>query len=106
MGCLLIFFLKRKEAGKGWTVALSHGPEPTEQTLRESKENTATKSQWSAATGLKKIINKKKLRKKKEEKNPSSCSQNMYDGAEAIFKRVRAAYTQASWQTAADVDSY
>lgn len=43
------------------------------------------RSNWA-----KKIKKIKKITQKKEEKNPSSCSQNMYDGAEAIFKRVKA----------------
>ena len=56
-----------------WVVALSHGPEPTEQTLGESKENTATKSQWSAALGLRKKEEEEKNDRKK--KSPFSFSQ-------------------------------
>jgi len=40
-------------------VALSHGPEPTEQTLRESKENTATKIRSTRAENGEKERRKK-----------------------------------------------
>lgn len=76
---------------EGWVVALSHGPEPTEQTLGESKENTATKSQWSAALGLK----KKKERKRKRKidgKKPFLLQPNMYNGTDTIFKATEAAF--------------
>ena len=121
MGCLLYIYIyiyiivvSISRASEGWGLSggsFSHGPEPTEQTLRESKENTATKSQWSAAVGLKKEKKKKKRKERKwwKEKSSILLQPNMHYGKDTSEAAPRV-YTTASWQadrrTAADVDSH
>ena len=96
MASILIFFFPGSELChflpqniqswyiKGWVVALSHGPEPTEQTLGESKENTATKSQWSAAPGQ-----KNDEERKKEKKNWFLLQWNIHYWADTIIKAAK-----------------
>lgn len=88
-----ISFVIKSRVGKGWVVALSHGPEPTEQTLTESKENTATKKQMIRSTAA----------KKKDEKEKTSasfsptCSDSMFRGNKAGWCVHNSLLTDSCW---------